>query len=110
VAADPRQGRLAELRRRLFGTANAPLFLVAVGALVLVAVAGGWRLAVTCAVAAAAVATTRLRFSVWAALGLLAVASLLALAGWGPGALRTPSAAHLHHAHHAHAHAQRAKG
>jgi hypothetical protein len=83
--------------------------MVAVGALVLVAVAGGWRLAVTCAVAAAAVATTRLRFSVYAALGLLVVASLLASAGWGPGALRSPSAAHAHRTHHAHAHTHRGK-
>ncbi|MBS1882686.1 MAG: hypothetical protein JSS97_06980 [Actinobacteria bacterium] len=96
-------GRPLRMPRRLVRSALAPLPAAAAGALVIVALADGWRLMLLAAVVAAAVAATRLRFSAGVALGLLLVVSLLAIGGWGPGFDWRPVAApaHLAHAHRA---------
>jgi hypothetical protein len=102
-------GRLAGVRRRLAGAPVTPLHLGAAGALAVVGLADGWRLALMVAGAAGAVLAMRLRFGPRAAAALTLAAAVLALAGWGPGVDRRPSPArHAHgHAHaggHAHSH------
>jgi cyanate permease len=69
--------------------------------LAIVGLADGWRLVLLAALVAVAVAATRLWFGGRAALGLLMAVALLAIAGWGPGFDRRPSAApvRLTHVH-----------
>jgi hypothetical protein len=100
-------GRLAWVRPRLARVALLSPLLVAAGALAIVAIGDGWRLAVLIAATAGAVAATRLRFSCRAALGLLMVWALLAIAWLGPITDRHPTAAPIHHGQtrtHVHAH------
>jgi hypothetical protein len=98
-------GRLTRERRRLAGAAFAPLPLAAAGLVAIVAIADSWRMALLASLSASAVAAVRLRFSARAALGLLLVAALLAIGGWGPGFDRRP-AADPSHVGHFHRHAQ----
>lgn len=82
-------------------SAGAPLalLLVAVGALVMIGVADGWRLLLLAAFVAAIVMVTHLRFSAYAAVGLLLVVALLAIGQWGPGVDRRPAAPPAHGDH-----------
>lgn len=83
IAGQP-DPRYVRVRRRVLAAVG-PATLAAAAAVAVVALADGWRTALLAAVAAAALAATRFRFSRQAALCLLAVVVLLALGGWGPG-------------------------
>jgi len=61
-----------------------PALAAALAATALVALGDGPRTALLAALAAGALAATRVRFCGRAALGVLALAALLALGGWGP--------------------------
>lgn len=82
IAGQP-DPRFVRVRRRLLAAVG-PATLAATIAVAIVAFADGWRTALLAAVAAAALAATRFRFSREAALCLLAAVVLLALGGWGP--------------------------
>ena len=90
IAGQP-DPRLTRSRRRLLA-AIGPATVAAAAAVAIVALADGWRTALLTAAAAAALAATRVRFSREAAVCLLAVVTLLALGGWGPGFDSRPAA------------------
>jgi uncharacterized membrane protein YjjP (DUF1212 family) len=71
--------------------------MAVMAAFVVVLAAGNWRLALLAALAAGAIALTRLRYSVLVAVGLLAVTLVLAQTGHMAGSDKRVLPARTHH-------------
>jgi uncharacterized membrane protein YjjP (DUF1212 family) len=84
------------MTRRRLRTVGA---MAVMAAFVVVLAAGNWRLALLAALAAGAIALTRLRYSVLVAVGLLAVTLVLAQTGHMAGSDKRVAPARTHHHH-----------